>query len=66
MENDAGGQCLTGASVRESNVNALKASLLAFPTLFTFSSPSIGDNGILNKSCSRQNSGTGLQLRDSP
>lgn len=50
MEDDAGDQCLTEASVRESNVNALKASLLTYPTLFAFSSPSPDDNGTLEQS----------------
>jgi hypothetical protein len=36
--------------VRESNVNALKASLLTYPTLFAFSSPKPDDNGITEQS----------------
>jgi hypothetical protein len=52
------------ASFRESNVNALVASLLALPTFVHLLILIVQDNGMKNKAFPF--SWTGLQLRDSP
>jgi hypothetical protein len=57
-------QCLTVLQNRESNVNALMASLLAFLTLFTFSHRHRQYNGVFEQGTSLVRAG--LQLRDSP
>jgi hypothetical protein len=51
--------------VRESKVNALQASLLAFPTLVRLLVPTDRDNGMLEQALTFTFMKAGLQLRDS-
>ena len=51
---------------RESNVNALVASLLAFLTLSAFSPQNRWDNGILNKAFSSDSSGDRITVARQP